>query len=77
MPDTTNMQDSGDSQDMPMMDTLDKAIEQLQSYIDDPSLVTPKTLQDLQDKLTGIKDGMTSDMSAESDQPMPPSPTAE
>lgn len=65
-------------QDMPMMDKLDQAIKLLQSYIDDPSLATPKTLQDLQDVLSEVKDGMASDMSAETgdQQPMPISPSA-
>jgi hypothetical protein len=61
------------------MDTLDKAIELLQSYIDKPELVTPETQQKLMDLLVELKDGMSSDMMAEAKdtkQPMPPSPSA-
>lgn len=44
---------------------LDELVDQVQSYIDDPKLVTPETLEDLKTQLVDLKTVFDSDEESE------------
>lgn len=48
---------------------LDEMIDQVQAYIDDPKLVTPETLKDLQNQLFDLKEVLDTDEDVEEDEP--------